>query len=80
MTIAVLVALSVLASAPQKQADPDETICKTTEVTGTRFPARVCKTRRAWDDIRAEARSFTEKASSGFCTSGCGQVLQKHGP
>ncbi len=50
-------------TAPPKNArlDPNATVCKHVEVTGSRLQgSKVCKTRQEWRDYAEEARRATE--------------------
>ena len=43
--------------------DPNEVVCKTTEVIGTRLGAgRICKTRAEWAQTRRDAHDATDEA------------------
>lgn len=55
------------AAAKAASAD-DEVVCKTVEVTGSRFPKRDCRSRAEWKAQTAAAKEFVDKATSGFCT------------
>jgi hypothetical protein len=46
-------------------ADPNQTICKHIETTGTRIPGpKVCRTRQQWADLAAQARDGVDSAQS----------------
>ena len=48
---------------PESHLDPDKMICKRQQITGSRLAGRkICKTRREWDQARAEAR----RGADGF--------------
>lgn len=49
-------------------ADDDKVICKTVPVTGSRFGAVDCMTKKDWAAQAAAARDFVNKATSGVCT------------
>jgi hypothetical protein len=66
---AALVATAAIAQAPadapQRSGpdnDPDQTVCVTETVTGSRLGARrVCRTRAEWAEHRSETRKVVEK-------------------
>ena len=49
------------ATAMEKSADPERVRCKRIQVTGSHFPARICRTRREWDANREAALDMMEK-------------------
>lgn len=48
--------------------DDDKVICKTVPVTGSRFGAVDCMSKKDWAAQAAAAREFVNKATSGVCT------------
>ena len=51
-----------------KPADPDEKICQTITMTGSRLAKkRFCATRAEWEDMRLQDRQATEKIQMGPC-------------
>lgn len=69
LTGAALIATAAVAQAPTNTPqrsgphnDPDEVVCITETVTGSRLGARrVCRTRAEWAEHRAEMRKVVEK-------------------
>ena len=56
-------AVETAAAEPESHLDPDKMICKKQQVTGSRLAGRkICKTRREWEQARAEAR----RGADGF--------------
>lgn len=55
-------------TASASDADSQKMVCKTIEVTGTRFPTRECRTKQQWAEMQAAAREYVDKATSGACT------------
>ena len=50
---------------PKPSYDPNETVCKTSQVTGSRLGAhRVCRTRAEWDHQTREDRSTISNMQS----------------
>jgi hypothetical protein len=49
----------VAAAAPHAN-DDDKVICKTEEVTGSRFPKRLCDTKAGWDAKARAARDYLD--------------------
>lgn len=62
--------VSTPASAPAPMADGQTEVCKTIQVTGTRFPERQCRTKADWAAMQAAARDFVNKQTTGPCTGG----------
>lgn len=62
--------VSTPATATPPMVDGDKVVCKSVEVTGTRFPEQRCHTKREWADMTQAARDFTNKATTGPCTGG----------
>lgn len=56
------------AQAPAASQDDDKVVCKTVPVTGSRFGAVDCMTKRDWAAQAAAAREFVNKSTSGVCT------------
>jgi hypothetical protein len=48
-----------------------EIVCKTVAVTGTRFPARQCRTKAEWAGSTKLGREFLDNAGKPPCTVGC---------
>jgi len=44
----------------QSSNDPDEVICKSTRVTGSKFKKRACHTRAEWEEMARAGREFTD--------------------
>jgi hypothetical protein len=64
--LSIAVSVGVLAedqpptnSAPTA-SDPDRVICKSTKVTGSHLPTKICHTAREWEKMRQEARDVIE--------------------
>lgn len=58
----------------RKQADPNETICKSEEVLGSRLQSRkVCMTRAQWAEQRQIDRQNVERSQTSACQrqAGC---------
>ena len=60
---------AVSTPAPRPADDPDKVVCRSEEVTGSRFKRRVCHTRSEWDQMTAKAddamRQINERAFGG---------------
>jgi hypothetical protein len=48
--------------AASTQPDPDQVICRTQAVTGSRFKQRVCKSRRVWEQMSEQADRLMRNA------------------
>lgn len=55
--------------------DPERMVCKSTPVIGTRFPAKVCKTRQEWDRQSQGGKDtldeFQRRSLSACATTPC---------
>jgi hypothetical protein len=78
ITGAALIATAAIAQAPTNapqrsgpQNDPDEVVCITERVTGSRLSSRrVCRTRTEWAEHRAETRKVVERVQFYKPTTG----------
>ncbi len=56
-----------IAAAPASTTAPaddgDTVVCKSIEVTGTRFSTRECKTKTQWADITRNARDYVDRST-----------------
>jgi hypothetical protein len=50
----------------------DDIVCKSEAVTGTRFPTRICQTRRQWKELETSSSDYLSKSqtSAGGKTPG----------
>lgn len=51
-------------AAPGK-SDPDRMICKKESKAGSRFTAKICRTRAEWEQLAKDARTVTRDIQSG---------------
>ncbi len=58
-TTQVVEAAPAVVTASAAELDPNEEVCRRVTQTGTRFNARVCKTRAEWEREAIEARDVT---------------------
>ena len=78
----IVLALALTATGPalagdkdKKDAkDPDEIVCKSTFLVGSRIPTRVCNTRQRWDELAAEQREASR--SNGVGSSSCSDSVR----
>lgn len=55
--------------------DPEEVICERKNVTGSRFPQKVCMTRAMWEDQRQQGKEAVDgvnRSALGSCVPGAG--------
>lgn len=58
-------------AAPVSKKDPNERVCKTTPVIGSRVPSRICMTRAAWEErARADRADLEAAQRSGLASCG----------
>lgn len=58
-------------AAPVSKKDPNERVCKTSPVIGSRVPSRICMTRAEWEERARTDRADLEAAQrSGLATCG----------
>lgn len=68
---AVPAAVPAPVAAPTIKKDPNERICKTSPVIGTRVPSRTCMTRAEWEERARTDRQDLEASQRGGLAS-CG--------
>lgn len=65
------VAAPAAVAAPSSRKDPNERVCKTTPVIGSKIPSRVCMTRGQWEErARADRADLEAAQRSGLTTCG----------
>ena len=75
LSLPLIAALSIASATPVEQSktkipDPNEKICESLTVVGSRLATRrVCATRAEWADHRRQDREETEKAQRLGCLS-----------
>jgi hypothetical protein len=76
LSLPLIAALSIASATPDEQPkakappDPNEKICESIKVVGSRLATRrVCATRAEWADHRRQDREETEKAQRLGCLS-----------
>ncbi|MEQ8432759.1 MAG: hypothetical protein RIA71_00840 [Oceanicaulis sp.] len=63
--------IAMNANGPAGEMDPDEEICRRVEQTGSRFHARMCKTRAEWERDTVAARDATDAMQNGSEPAQC---------
>jgi len=66
---AVPAAVPAPVAAPTTKKDPNERICKTSPVIGTRVPSRTCMTRAEWEERARTDRQDLEASQRGGLTT-----------